>query len=497
MKYLIGIDAGTTSTKAVLFDTSGNELNIISQETLPKHTGEFYVEQDMNVTWDKVREVVKEVIKGVDNNDIIGIGVTGQGEGCWLIDNDNNAISPASIWLDSRPYQEVNAIQENKELFNMIHQQTGNIPQPCTAMMHLLWYHKHQPEKLKNAKHILFCKDWIKFKLTGKVSLDPSDAGTSLLNGKTLEPAKEVFQALGLEKYMSLLPPIIPSSEVGGTITKEVAAMTGLKEGTPVISGCIDVQACGVGIGALKPNDVYMILGSTCVVSVVIDKFHVKDNGSRTVPYALKNRWSELLATLSGTPNIDWCRDHISLTKDFSTIEKDIEQVPVGSGGIIYHPYLTGERAPFYNPNARASFMGINFGTTRIQLERAVYEGLAYSLADCIKSYDVSRVFLTGGGARSNVWAQIIADVTNAEVILKKGLEFGAKGVALLAGLAVGYYSSIDDLEKITNNIEKSYTPNPENHKIYKKLMQIYIKAREAYIPVWDLRAQLLNDDHK
>ena len=495
MKYLIGIDAGTTSVKAVLFDIAGNELKVVSLETVPTHTGEIYVEQDMNITWDKVKETLKEVIKDINANDVLGIGVTGQGEGCWLVDSNNQAISPASIWLDSRSHQEVNGIQENKDLFTKIHQCTGSTPQPCNAMMQLLWHHKNSPEKLKNAKHLFFCKDWVKFNLTGVASLDPSDAGTSLLDGKTLTPAKEVFEALGLGQYIPLLPPIIPSGDIAGVITKEVAEATGLKQGTPVISGCIDVQACGIGIGAVNPQDAYMILGSTCVVNVVIDKYDVRDNGSRTIPYALKNYWTELLPTLSGTPNIDWCRDHISLTKDFVELENSITKIPAGSGGVVYHPYLAGERTPFYNADARASFMGINFGTTRSHLERAVYEGLAYSLQDCIKSYPISKVFLTGGGAKSGLWAQIIADVTNAEVIVKKGSEFGAKGVALLAGLATGCYKDIKDLERVTNNIEKSYSPNKENNEIYKNLMTVYLEAREAYTPVWQSRARYIQNN--
>lgn len=494
MKYLIGIDAGTTSTKAVLFDVEGKELKISSRETLPIHRGEVYVEQDMDLTWEKVKETLQEIIQDIDPNNILGIGITGQGEGCWLVDENGKALSLSSIWLDSRSSQEVDKIQKNKELYKKIHEITGNPPQPCNTMMQLLWFHKNNPEKLKKSKYLFFCKDWIKYNLTGIASLDPSDAGTSLLDGKTKSPSNKVFNLLGLDQYKKLLPPVISSDKIAGTITKEIAEITGLKEGTPVISGCLDVQACGIGIGAIHAQDVYMILGSTCVVNVVIDKFNVKNNGSRTIPYALENYWTELLPTLSGTPNLDWCKDNIAITKNFVELESEIVNIPAGAGGIIYHPYLAGERTPFYNANARASFFGINFTTTRAHLERAVYEGLAYSLADCIKSYDVSKVFLTGGGVKSDCWAQIIADIVDAEVIIKKGLEFGAKGVALLAGLAVGYYKDISDLEKVTNNIEKSFTPNPKNRQIYKNMLELYLKSRKAYAPIWKLRSKFINN---
>ena len=328
--------------------------------------------------------------------------------------------------------------------------------------------------------------------------MELSDTGTSLLNLRTQTPASSIFDdpELNLTEAVSLLSQFHQSTDIVGTVTADVAAFTGLALTTQVCAGALDVSAAALGVGAVKDNDVFTILGTTCCTGIVTSQLDRSQNdNNRTIPHALANHYMVLKATLSGTPNIDWCLDSISQTHDFVEIEQSINQVPAGAGGIIYHPYLVGERAPFFNENARANFFGINRNTTREHLIKAVYEGIAYTIKDAL--YDTpteGRLFLAGGGTNSPAWSQIIADVTGRTVVIPKAKELSSKGAAILAGIALGMTPThqMDDIFAI----EQCYSPQPQNFELYKKLFEIYKTLREVTIPLWDLRAQILESKH-
>ncbi|MBP3039443.1 carbohydrate kinase [Bacillaceae bacterium Marseille-Q3522] len=500
MKYIIGIDAGTSYVKAVLFDTQGNEIMVQASENEPIYLGKAEVEQDMNVLWEKVALCIKMIMeKGpASANDILGIGVTGQGEGCWLIDEIGDPVQNAILWCDGRATDEVAEVTvQHPEIRELIYNTTGTPPLTGTQLMLLKWMHNHRKDVLDKASTIFFCKDWVRYKLTGKVNGDLTDAGTSLLDSAKGTVSYEILKALGLEEYKKYIPQVVTSNTIVGGLQKDVALKLGLRSDTPVIAGSIDVVACAVGLGAVNDNDVCVILGTTCANEIIKRKNQCRfgEQGTRYEKHAVGDLFLNLLPTMNGTPNIDWVLNEIALTKDFAKIDKLIENVRPGSGGVIYHPYVSaaGERAPFYHPHAKAGFFGIGTHTTRADLIRAVYEGISFSIKDCLQGVNKNgRIYIAGGGAKSSVWVQMISDVIGMEVVVSDGNEFAAKGAAMMLGTAVGIYQNYDDAAAKICNVKLIYFPNHDENLIYEKIYQLYKKIRTVNEPLWTSRAEIM-----
>lgn len=499
MRYILGIDVGTSNVKAVLFDEMGEEIKVASRESETLNGSGNQVEQNMNDIWDKVTCCVKEVVesKAASKEDIVGIGVTGQGEGCWLIDAKGNPVQNAILWCDGRAVNEVKEItQENPEIGDQYHTTTGTPPLLGNQMMLLKWMKNNRKEVLDQAEKLIFCKDWIRYKLTGKIGTEITDSLTSLIDVNTGKIAEDLMKEMDIWEYRSYIPNPTKSDEVIGTIKEQVADYVGLKKGTPVIAGALDTSATAVGLGAIHEKDVCVILGTTCASEIVMKKEECQFGmqHSRYEKHPLGDLYVELQPTLNGTPNIDWMLGNIAITKDFKEIDKIVERVPVGCGGVVYHPYISvaGERAPFYHPYARASFFGISQVTTRESLIRAVYEGISLSIRDCLSNVDESgTIFLAGGGAKSPVWAQMIADVVGMKVMIPMGKELGAKGVALMVGVSQGVYKNYEEAVKKACTFERIYEPNLTNTKKYDLLYELYKKVRIHNQEIWDYRHQM------
>lgn len=499
MKYILGIDVGTSNVKAVLFDEYGSEVCVYSRESQALNGVTNRMEQDMDLIWEKVKFCVKGVVdEGMSTDDeVTAIGVTGQGEGCWLIDGEGNPVQNAILWCDGRAVEEVKAItQENPEIGKMYHETTGTPPLLGNQMILLKWMKNNHREIMDRAKHLVFCKDWIRFKMTGVIKTEITDSLTSLVDVKSGKIAVELMKALDIYEYRSCLSNPVQSDTVAGTILDSFANETGLKRGIPVIAGALDTSATAVGVGAIHEKDVCVILGTTCASEIVLKKedCHFGAENSRYEKHPLADLYVELQPTLNGTPNIDWMLGNISLTNDFHEIDKIVEGIPVGCGGIVYHPYISvaGERAPFYHPYARASFFGISQVTTRAHLIRAVYEGISLSIRDCLHNVDKSgTIFLAGGGAKSPIWAQMIADVTGMKVMIPKGEEMGAKGVALMAGVSQRLYRDYEEATRKACTFRHVYHPKPESAKKYDFLYELYKKVRIHNQEIWSYRHQI------
>lgn len=500
MKYIIGIDAGTSSVKAVLFDRDGQELLVEALENEPVYIGDTDVEQNMDILWDKVAECIKNLVKNgpADKEDILGIGVTAQGEGIWLMDAEGKPVQDAILWCDGRAVDEVEEVTKTRpELGKLIFETTGTPPLTGTQLMLLKWMKNNRKDILDQASTMFFCKDWVRYKLTGEIYGDLSDTGTSLMDAKAGTIAMDVLEALDLGEYADLIASPVESDKIVGYVKDDVADALGLAHGTPVVAGAIDVIASAVGIGAVTDKDICVILGTTCANEIFMKKENCifGEEGTRYEKHAVGDLFVNLMPTMNGTPNIDWMLKEIAKTSDFNEIDNMIKEIPAGSHGVIYHPYVSaaGERAPFYHPYAKANFFGISANTTRADLIRAVYEGISLSVKDCLQNTKPgSKVYLAGGGAKSPVWAQMIADVLGMEVVVSAGNEFGAKGAAMMLGIAAGEYKDYEDAAQKACRAECIYHPRAEQSAVYEDIYAIYKGIREALSDLWTARAKMM-----
>lgn len=500
--YFLGIDAGTTSIKAVIFSSTGEEIHIgsVSNRIVQPQSG--WCEQDMNLLWDLTSQTIKKTMveSGISPALIKAVGLTGQGEGCWLIDANGTPCRNAILWNDTRAIPLIGGL--SKKTQDLIKRVNGSVAGAGRTSVLLAWLTQNEPDTLQRAAACFACKDWLRYKLTGRIAYEISDASAGVLDLNTNQASPKIFRALGIGAYMKIIPEVIPSLSPAGVITEEAAKECGLCVGTVVSGGFMDVVACPAGMGATHPGDVNTILGTACVNGIVQEAFNIFKGYSGYTVSADNGRYLCLIGSMAGVQNMDWVRATLlaPLSKEFdsegdffSFIDSQISEIPVGSGKIVYHPYIknSGERAPFRNTNARAGFFGISEDTTLWHLVRSVYEGVALSIKDCMQGISPKRLFLSGGGANSMELRQIIADCLNCTVITSSVKEIGAKGAAISAGIAAGYFKNLDEATKAFQTHITITSPRAEYTYIYKELYKIYYNLRVRHGDIWDQRANL------
>lgn len=500
--FVLGLDIGTTEIKAVLFSLDGKEIEISRKKNEIIELPNGIYEQDMNVLWDNLCIVIRNLIGKIGDKNIIGIGLSAQGEGCWLVDDKGKPVRTAILWNDARVSSIINDV--SKEQVKKYKSITGSLPCPGAMSFIIKWLSINDKKSLDNAKYALFCKDWIRYKLTGEFFIEETDTSTSLLDLEKKEVSSEIFDMLNISEYYRLMPNLINSNSVAGSITKEAAYMTGLKEGISVSAGYIDVISSCIGAGALYENDVCSILGTSCVNEFLSNSFNLLEDSVSYLCYGDGEKYVSIVGNMAGTPNIDWITNTLfsdveNILKNkrefYDFIDEKIKDIPMGSNGVIYHPYIknSGERAPFLDTNARASFFGINENTTRWDLLKAIYEGIAFSIKDCFQSYIPKKIFLMGGGANSTILAKIISDCMGVPIVISKSKELGAKGAAVSACMATGVFSTLKEaLDAFKNETIEIY-PNEKNTLFYNEYFQIYKNLRNLYKIEWERKINILN----
>jgi sugar (pentulose or hexulose) kinase len=504
--YLLGIDSGTSVVKSVVFDLAGNEIAVARRETpvlTPVPNG---AEMDMNLAWRLASETVTEVVAAVGGGDkIAGVGVSGTCCGLWLVDAAGNPARAALLWNDGRA---ADIIQrwDSDGFLDRVWELTGNAMFPGYRLVALRWLLEHEPETFERARWVLFHKDWLRYKLTGVIGSDESDVGYFPGDLSARGYSEPLLDEAGLSAWRDKLPPVFPSQAVAGEITPEAATQTGLRAGTPVVAGAVDVIASVLGGGAYRAGQAVSILGTSFLNTLVSDQptYEPKRAGVQTcMP---EGKWGRSLINTSGTISIEWMiktlaepeRQQAAATGQsvYELVEQQVTQVPPGAHGIVFLPYLnsTGIISPFNAPHARGEFFGLTLDHTRFDLMRAVYEGIALAMRDCYSVIErpVEEVVLVGGGARSGFWAQMMADATGKRILIPGGTEFGARGGAILAGVGVGIFGSFDEAMAAFIRPDRAYEPHPEYADVYAALYDLYrhlyLNAREA----WELRARAL-----
>jgi len=476
--YFMGIDIGTSSVKIIVMDEDGNIKADISKTYLIFYPKPGWAEQNPDDWWERTKSGIREVLSKTDisSDEIKAIGVTGQMHGLVLLDSENVILRPAILWNDQRTEHECEYITDcvGKERLSEL---TGNKAITGFTAPKILWVRNNEMEIYRKIKHILLPKDFVKYKLTGEFSTDVSDAsGTLLFDVKDRKWSKDMLEILDIPE--SWLPHAYESMEIAGYVTKEAAEETGLKTGTLVVAGGGD-QACGaVGTGTVEEGIISVSLGTSGVVFACQDGYSVDEmNRLHTFCHA-NGKWHVMGVMLSAASCLKWWVEN-NEPHTFEDLIGEAEKVEAGSDGLIFLPYLMGERTPYSDPYAKGCFMGLNMIHGRGHLTRAIMEGVAFGLMDSmeiIRSLDIPirEVRLSGGGSNSKLWRQIIADVFETDVSVLSSSEGPSYGAAILSAVGYGFYDTVEEGCKRTINISETVSPCDENVNIYNKIYNIY-----------------------
>lgn len=492
MKYLLGIDIGTSGTKTVLFDRGGNPISSSTAE-YPLYQPEIgWAEQDPLDWWKAVCITINQVIKdsNINPESISGIGLSGQMHGLVMLDGDGNVLRKSIIWCDQRTAKECVEITEKvgeKRLIDI----TANPALTGFTASKILWVRNNEPEIYEKCRKILLPKDYIRYMITGEFATEVSDAsGMQLLDIKNRCWSKEVLNALDIP--IEYLGDVHESIVVSGKVHKKAAQVTGLKENTPVVGGAGDQAAGAIGNGIIKSGQISSTIGTSGVVFAHLDEPIIDEKGRvHTFCHAVPGAWHMMGVTQGAGLSLKWFRDNfctneIEVAKymgidPYVLMTKEAEKVPAGSRGVIYLPYLMGERTPHLNPKAKGVFFGLSAAHTKNEMLRAVIEGVSYSLLDCMEiikdtGMNPTNVMVSGGGGKSELWRQILADMFNCKVSTNKSSEGPALGVALLAGVGTGVYKDINEACSIAISENSIQYPKEENSLVYKRYYEIYKK---------------------
>jgi len=492
VKYLIGIDIGTSGTKTVLFGTNGNVISSSTVEYPLYQPQNGWAEQEPTDWWNATVETLKAVTKDIDSTQIAGIGLSGQMHGLVMLDENGDVIRKSIIWCDSRTAKECEEIT-SKVGAEMLIEITANPALTGFTASKILWVRNNEPENYAKCKHILLPKDYIRYKLTGEFATEVSDAsGMQLLNIANRCWSDEVLEKLNIDK--NLLAKVYESPEVTGYITSEIASITGLGSGTLVVGGAGDNAAAAVGTGVVKDNTAFTTIGTSGVVyahtsNIVIDK----KGRVHTFCCAVPGAWHVMGVTQAAGLSLKWFRDNfcdseIETAKNMGVdsyylIDKEAEQSPIGCNKLIYLPYLMGERTPHLDPDSRGVFFGLSAIHKKRDMLRSVMEGVSFSLRDCMEilrdmDVTINEMLACGGGGTSTVWRQMLADMYACPVKTVVSKEGPALGVAILAGVGAGIYSSVEA------GCAQVIKTNPEQHPIVdntEKYNKVYVIYKELY----------------
>lgn len=498
--YLLGIDNGGTITKAAIYDPTGKEVAVASCKTKLLMPKPGFTERDMNELWEANAYVIREVVtgSGIDPKAIKGIGVTGHGNGLYLVDTEGRPVCNGIISTDTRAKDFV-INWEKDGTADRIREKTLQAIYAGQPVALLAWLKKNQPEKVSKTKWILMCKDYIRFCLTGEAYAEITDiSAANLVNVGLPGYDTELLKEYGLEEIMEKLPPICKSTDISGFITKEAAMRTGLAEGTPVAGGMCDMDACAVATGIMDEDKICVIAGTWSINQYISRKPVITKDLFLSSIYCIEGFWLNIEASATSASNLEWFAGQFLVEEKLLAREKGISiynlcdemvsDIKPEDSSIVFMPFLFGSNT---GQNARACFIGLNGWHTKAHILRAVYEGIVFCHLDHINRLLLQRprpgsVRISGGAARSMVWVQMFADILELDIEVVKGSELGTSGAAICAGVATGCFGSYEDA--ISTMVEVSYVikPLPENKNEYARKFKRYKRTVELMKPIWE-----------
>jgi xylulokinase len=484
---LLGIDMGTGGTRVVLLDETGRVLSAATTDHAPMaspHLG--WAEQDPRDWWRAARAAIKECLEkaNASADEVAAIGLSGQMHGLVMLDATGEVLRPALIWCDQRTEEECRAITERvgaKRLIALV----ANPALTGFTLPKIWWVRAHQPEVWSRVRSIMLPKDYVRFKLTGVRATDVADAsGTLLFDVVNRRWSSEMLQASALAP--EILPKVFESPEISGRVSKDGAAASGLREGTPVVAGGGDQAAGAVGMGIVEPGNVSATIGTSGVVFAATSAPVVEPKGRiHTFCHAIPRRWHVMGVTQGAGLSLRWFRDQFCTGATYDALMNEAAEAPPGADGLLWAPYLMGERTPHLDPNARGALVGFTAQHTRAHVIRAILEGVAFSLRDTFTIFrelgvPVKSIRLGGGGARSPLWQQIQADVYGMRVDLIAAEEGAAYGAALLAGVGAGVWRSVEAACESAVHVARHAEPVAKNVDLMNRRYEEYRKLYPA-----------------
>jgi xylulokinase len=486
--YLLGIDIGTSGCKSCIIDNEGKLIASASHEYNSLIIRQGWIEQDPTTWYKAVLATLSKLSDNFNLKNISAIGVSGQMRGLTFIDNSGNFVRNSILWNDLRNIKEVREI--NRDHSDIIHKITKNPLNTMCTLPKVLWVMRNEPDNWSRTFKIIFPKDYINFKLTGKLQTDLSDAsGTSFYDIKDQNWSDEILETFSISR--DKLPEVYQSTSVIGEVSLEASNETGIPKGVPVIAGGSDSTVESFSIGLINSNQCKIRLGTSGALSTIVDNIDdLIDNKYYCWSFIFQNRWMLDINTRSCAQAVKWLRDVFykekpKTGKTYDEIDEEAQSAPVGSGGLVFHPYLLGEDAPYWDSGLKGDFSGISINHERSHFARSVYEGTAFALKDAMPTFGNlangfrENIFI-GGGVKSSCWLSVVADVLGLDGKVAVNTD-ASLGASMLAGLGIGVFNNTEEAIKLCSKIEKYVSYNRENHKIYNELFYRYKIMKEKY----------------
>ncbi len=497
-ELLLGIDIGTSSSRALLLSADGSTVAAATGEYTFETPRPLWAEQDPADWWTATVGAIRQVLAtaGVTAEEIVGVGLTGQMHGLVLLDAAGRVLRPCIMWNDQRTGPQCAAITARLGLPRLL-DLIANPLLPGFTAPKIVWVREHEPEVYAQVAHVLLPKDYIRYRLTGEFATEVSDAsGTALLDVRRRRWSDEMLAALDIPA--AWLPACYESPVASTQISAEAAEATGLRAGTPVVGGGGDQAAGAVGSGIVQQGIVSVTLGTSGVVFAATEQFLLEPEGRlHAFCHAVPEQWHLMGVMLSAAGSLRWYRDAlggaelaqaaVNGTDVYDLLSAQAAQAPPGCEGLIFLPYLTGERTPYPDPDARGAYFGLTLRHGKPHLIRAVLEGVAYGLRDSLElmrgmGVAIKQVRVSGGGARSALWRQILADVFNAEIVGTNVNEGAAFGAALLVGVGTGLYPDVRTACEAMIYTTNRVAPGPAA-RVYADYYPIYRALYPALAP--------------
>ena len=501
MKILLGIDFGTGGCKVTAIDETGAFVGEASTEYVTYHEHPGWSEQEPGDWWTALCASLKKLSeKGVDLKSVATLALDGSTHNAVLLDAAMKPVRRTIMWTDQRATAECEALKAGygEKVFSTCFQ----MPAPTWTLPQMMWLKAHEPEVMKKVEHVLFVKDYVRYMLTGKAATDYIEAqGTLFFDLRMRVWDAALVELAGLR--MSAMPEIIAPTDVVGGVTKAAAEATGLAEGTPVVCGSSDSAVEDYGAGAVEPGDLIIKLATAGNVNAMTAEAHPHPK-TLTYSHIVPGMWYSVSATNAAALCMRWMRDAFyaetgvrdnkRTAASYELIDAEALGSPVGANGVFFHPYLQGERCPYWDANLRASFTGVSISSTRGDFCRALMEGVAFSLKDCYGTLEemhlpVKRIFLIGGGARSTLWSEIVCNVFNRPVAVPVPGD-ASFGACLLAGTGIGLFADEKDAVRKCLHVDRTIEPDPAKAAAYDRLFHCYRKLHDALAPIYRQRKE-------